>query len=202
MQPFVILILGDIGWGIALSLVCTLGVLMTMFRLPGTWLILAVAAAYGLLNGWSRITGTGLLVLLIIAVVAEVLETLMSVLAVKRVGASRKAAIGGLIGGFAGMLLFSIPVPLVGTVIGALLGCFAGAMIGEMLFRQDLNMATKAGLVSAAGFAFGAMLKTAAAIAMSGIILWSALFPDAAIVPPNGTQPETTMPALIPYPDN
>lgn len=202
-MPFcALLTIGDIGWGIALTAVCILGVLMTMFRLPGTWLIAVVAAAYGWYDGWTRITGSALLVLLAIAVIAEVLETVMSLLAVRRVGASRKAAIGGLIGGFAGMLVFSIPVPLIGTIIGALIGCFIGAMVGEMLARRNLNLATKAGLVSAAGFAFGAMLKTAAAIAMSGIVLWAAIWPAVTSNPAAHTPSEPAAPAIIHSGDN
>lgn len=202
MPLFTLLTIGDIGWGIALTLVCILGVLMTMFRLPGTWLIVAVAAFYGWFDGWVRLSVSLLLILLGIAVLAEILETVMSMLAVRRVGASRKAAIGGLLGGFAGMLIFSIPVPLVGTVIGALLGCFLGAMIGEMLAQQNLNLATKAGLVSAAGFAFGAMLKTAAAIAMSGVVIWAAIFPADQSVPPVESQTSPQVPAVTHSPDN
>lgn len=202
MPPFTLLTIGDIGWGVALSVVCMLGVLMTMVRLPGTWLIVAVAAFYGWYDGWVRLSVSLLLVLLGIALLAEILETVMSMLAVRRVGASRKAAIGGLIGGFAGMLIFSIPVPLVGTVIGALLGCFLGAMIGEMLAQQNLNMATKAGLVSAAGFAFGAMLKTAAAIAMSGVVIWAAIFPAGETVSQVETQSGPQPPTVTHSPDN
>lgn len=183
---------GDIAWGTGLFLTCLLGVLLTLIRLPGTWLIVAAAALHGWHDQWARVTGTMVLVLLGIALVAEVLETVMSVLAVQRVGASRRAAFGGFIGGFAGMLLFSLPMPLVGTIFGALLGCFLGALAGEMLARQNLNKATKAGLMSAAGFAFGAMLKTAAALAMSGLVLSAVLWPtrDAPPVEHSAGNPE------------
>jgi len=198
----IILTIGDIGWAVALTLTCLAGVLMTMFRLPGTWLIVVIVAVYGWVDGWVRITGTTILLLLGIAVIAEALETAVSVLAVRRVGASRKAAIGGVVGGFVGMLVFSIPIPLIGTVLGALIGCFVGAMIGETLARRDLNLATKAGLVSAVGFAFGAMLKTAAAIAMSGIVLWAAIRPIAESNPAAITASEPAAQSITHSPDN
>lgn len=169
--------IGDVGMGLVLALACLAGVFMTMFRLPGTWLILLTAVGFGWYDGWQRITLTALIVLVVIALVAEVLETTLSVVAVRRVGASRQAAWGGVIGGFLGILVFAVPVPLVGPILGALLGCFTGAMIGEVLARRDLRLGTKAGLVSAIGFAFGAMLKTTAAIAMSGVVAWAAIFP-------------------------
>ena len=39
---------------------------------------------------------------------------------------------GALIGGIVGMIAFSLPMPIIGTIAGGLIGCFAGAFIAEL----------------------------------------------------------------------
>ena len=98
-----------------LLLSCTLGLLMTAVRLPGTWLIVLTAVGYGWFTGWERVSGVTVILLAAAATVGEIVEFVASMVTAKRAGASRQAAWGGLIGGFAGMILFSIPVPILGT---------------------------------------------------------------------------------------
>ena len=83
----------------------------------------------------------------------------------KRVGASRKAIIGAMLGTFAG--LFFGP-------IGLLLGPFAGALAGELLHRRslggsDLGDAAKIGFGTWIGILFGVVLKLGLAFAMLGL---------------------------------
>ena len=121
----------------ALVLIALSGIVLAVFQLPGTWLILVSAAGYDWHYGWQRIgwkwlggvggaggdggaAGD--------AGVTRRRET--------RRGQSPRAAIGALLGGLAGMILLSVPVPVIGTVIGGLLGCFAGALIGEISSPQ------------------------------------------------------------------
>jgi uncharacterized protein YqgC (DUF456 family) len=56
----------------------------------------------------------------------------------KKIGASRKGAIGALIGGFVG---FIIPPFLIWLIIGP----FVGALIGELLDGQTLQRASRVG---------------------------------------------------------
>lgn len=168
-----------------LALCCLIGVVITALRLPGTWLIVAGAALYGWHGDWTRVSVAIVVVLAVIALIAEALELLVSVLTARRAGASQRAAWGGLIGGIVGMCLFSIPVPLIGTIIGALLGCFVGATIAEVSVRGELGQGAKVGLFSAAGFALGTVAKLALALTMAGILLTSAVMPPA----PGGAAP-------------
>lgn len=158
---------------------CLLSILLTAVRMPGTWLIVAAALGYGWWTGWDPIGWGVIAVLAGIALAAEAVEIVMSVVTAKKAGASRQAAWGGLIGGFAGMIflasLFSLPFPVIGTMVGAsvgaLVGCFAGAMIAELAVRKKLVQGTKVGFFSALGFALGTATKTAIALAMSGLLL-------------------------------
>lgn len=160
---------------VGLTLSCCLGILLTVFRLPGNWLIVATAGLYQWLavdegGGW-----TVLAILVGLAVFGEVAELLASVVTSQKAGASRQAAWGGLIGGFAGMFLFSLPLPVIGTLAGAVIGCFAGAMIAEWSVRKKLGQGAKVGLFSAIGFVLGAVFKLAVAMVMATLLITSAV---------------------------
>jgi uncharacterized protein YqgC (DUF456 family) len=152
----------------ALVLIAFGGIALAVFQLPGTWLILLSAAGYDWHYGWQRIGWKWLVALLVLAALAELLDTLASLVAARRAGASRRAAIGALLGGLAGMILLSVPVPVIGTVVGGLLGCFAGALIGEISVRNDLAAGAKVGVFATLGRLIGIMAKTAAALAIAG----------------------------------
>jgi uncharacterized protein YqgC (DUF456 family) len=150
---------------IILSLV---GIALAALQLPGTWLILLAAVGYDALHDWNRIGWKWLAALGVVALVAEALELLASAVVAKKAGASRRAAIGALVGGLAGMLLFSIPVPVIGTIIGGLVGCFVGALAMELTVRGDISTGTKVGIFATLGRIAGMLLKTAAAMTMAG----------------------------------
>lgn len=83
----------------------------------------------------------------------------------KRVGASRKALIGAMLGTLVG--LFFGP-------LGILLGPFAGALAGELLHRRSLGAAhigdaAKIGFGTWMGILFGVVLKLGLAFAMLGL---------------------------------
>ena len=158
-----------------LLLSCTLGLLMTAVRLPGTWLIVLTAVGYGWFTGWERVSGVTVILLAAAATVGEIVEFVASMVTAKRAGASRQAAWGGLIGGFAGMILFSIPVPILGTLVGAILGCFVGAAVTEFIVRRKVGQGTKVGLFAAIGFVLGTATKTAVALGMAGLLLTSVM---------------------------
>jgi uncharacterized protein YqgC (DUF456 family) len=162
---------------VGVSVVCLLAVILTVFRGPGTWLV----AVTGLMTAWltqSQKVGWWLVgSLFAMALVAEALELLTSVLTARKVGASRQAAWGGLIGGFAGMFVFSLPIPPpFGIFVGALLGCFTGSMIGEHLARQRLEQSARVGIMSAIGFALGTALKLAIVMGMAGLLVGTVVY--------------------------
>ncbi len=157
-----------------LSLCCLLGAVMTAVRLPGTWLIVVAAAAYGWWSDWQGVPIWLLLVLAGVALLGEVFEFLASALTARRAGGSRRAAIGGLIGGFVGMFALAIvPIPILSSVIGALLGCFIGAMVGELTVHNRMAQGTKVGFFSMLGFVIGMAAKMAIAFAMTALLLTS-----------------------------
>ena len=78
----------------------------------------------------------------------------------RRVGASRKAVVGAVIGTFAGLFFFPV---------GLLVGPFAGALVGEMLHGREWRQATKVGFGTWFGVVLAVVLKLGLAFAMIGI---------------------------------
>lgn len=138
--------------------------------LPGLPLVFAglllAAWADGFQNvHWGWMIPLGLLTLLSFAI-----DMWATAMGAKRVGASRMAIIGSVIGTFAGVF-FGLP--------GIVVGPFAGALIGELLHRRrlqraDLGHAAKVGVGTWFGIAFGIALKLALAFGMIGmfVMVW------------------------------
>ncbi|HKQ47278.1 MAG TPA: DUF456 domain-containing protein [Phycisphaerae bacterium] len=154
-----------------LCLTALAGILLAALQLPGTWLILAAAIGYDWYHGWGAMGCKWLVGLAAAALAAEVIETGASYVIARKGGASRRASIGAVIGGLAGMILLSAPIPILGTILGGMAGCFLGALAGEMSVRQDFTAGTKVGVFATIGRLIGMMAKTSAALVIAGIVL-------------------------------
>ncbi len=150
---------------VVLILVGIAGVIMP--ALPGLPLVFAgmlLAAWAGDFQqiGWVTLVVLGLLTALSFAV--DIFATAMGA---QRVGASRKALVGAVLGTFAG--LFFMP-------IGLFVGPFAGALLGELWHGRELRQATKVGLGTWLGIVLGIVLKLGLAFAMVGLFVFAWFF--------------------------
>jgi uncharacterized protein YqgC (DUF456 family) len=109
--------------------------------------------------GWFPLVLLGLMTLLSVAV--DFFATMMGA---KRVGASRKALWGAVIGTFVG--LFFGPV-------GLFAGPFVGALLGELWHGRELGQATKVGLGTWLGIVLGIVLKLGLAFGMLGLFAFA-----------------------------
>lgn len=109
--------------------------------------------------GWFPLVVLGLMTLLSVAV-----DFFATMVGAKRVGASRKALIGAVVGTFAG--LFFGP-------IGLFVGPFAGALLGELWHGKELGQATKVGLGTWLGIVLGIVLKLGLAFGMLGLFAFA-----------------------------
>ena len=108
----------------------------------------------------------GLVLLGLLTLLSLAIDFWATALGAKRVGASRKAIIGAMLGTLGG--LFVLP-PL-----GLLLGPFAGALAGELLHRRSLDKAhlgdaAKIGFGTWLGILLGVVLKLGLAFTMLGL---------------------------------
>lgn len=174
------------GLFVVLGGVC---VVLVVVQLPGTWLLLGVAAAIEYVDrfylpeddaqtfGWWVLGGC-----LALAAIGEIIEFVAGAAGAKKGGSSTRGMVGALIGGIAGIFifasLFSI-VPFVGTLFGAflgsILGTFLGAIIGELTAEQStIKGSMKPAIGATIGRVLGTMSKIGIAMAM-----WMALSVDA-----------------------
>ena len=150
------------GLAVALVLVGIAGVILP--ALPGLPLVFAgmlLAAWAGDFQqvGWVTLVVLGLLTLFSVGV-----DFFATLVGAKRVGASRKALIGAVVGTFAG--LFFGP-------IGLFAGPFVGALLGELWHGREIGQAAKVGLGTWLGILLGTVLKLGLAFAMLGLFAFA-----------------------------
>lgn len=135
--------------------------------LPG----LPMVFAGMLLAAWAghfEQVGPAMLVLLgLLTVLSLAIDFAATAMGASRVGASRLALAGAVVGTFAG--LFFGPV-------GLLAGPFVGALAGELIHGREVRKATRVGFGTWLGILFGTVLKIGLAFAMLGIFALAWLF--------------------------
>ncbi|HEX5130867.1 MAG TPA: DUF456 domain-containing protein [Candidatus Krumholzibacteria bacterium] len=130
--------------------------------LPGAPLVFAglVVAAWA-----ENFQYVGVWTLVIIAVLlgfTYVVDLIASVLGVKRVGASKLAMWGAVLGTLVGVFF---------GIVGILLGPFIGAVVGELIARKDVAQAGRAGVAAWIGFIIGTLGKLAIMFTMVGVFV-------------------------------
>ena len=140
---------------VALIAVGFLGVIAP--GLPGVLLIFAGMLLGAWIDDFQRVGWWTLSVLAAITVFTFIIDVIASLLGAKRVGASRQALIGSVVGGLAG-----IPFGLFGLIAGP----FVGAVAGEYLARRQLMDAARVGWGTFVGLALGTLAKLALTVAM------------------------------------
>lgn len=101
---------------------------------------------------------TTIIILAAMAVVVTILDYVVPIWGTKRFGGSKYGMRGATVGVVIGIFLGPI-----GIVLGPLIGAF----VGEMIFKDDISYAIKAGFGSLIGFLTGIGLKLAASLIMT-----------------------------------
>jgi len=110
------------------------------------------------LSRFGHFTDMALITLGAIALTVTVLDYIVPVWGTKKFGGSKYGTRGAAIGLIVGLFLGPL-----GLIIGPLIGAFTG----ELIFRDDINYALKAGFGSLLGFLTGIGLKLAASFVMT-----------------------------------
>ena len=137
--------------------------------LPGLPLVFAGMLLAAWAGGFEQISVATIVVLGLLTLVSLAIDFWATAHGAKRVGASRKALVGAVLGTFAG--IFFGP-------IGLFVGPFVGALVGELLHGRGLDqgrlgLATKVGFGTWLGIVFGVVLKLTLAFAMIGLFAWA-----------------------------
>lgn len=135
--------------------------------LPGLPLVFAGMLLAAWAGDFQQIGWVTLVVLGLMTVLSVAVDFFATVVGAKRVGASKKALWGAVIGTFAG--LFFGP-------IGLFAGPFIGALLGELWHSRELGQATKVGVGTWLGILLGTVLKLGLAFAMLGLFVFAWFF--------------------------
>lgn len=133
--------------------------------LPGLPLVFGGMLVAAWTDGFNHVPAWVLVVLGVLTLLSLAVDFWATALGAKRVGASRTAIVGAMLGTLGGLFL---------GPLGLVLGPFAGALAGELLHRRSLDKAhlgdaAKIGFGTWAGILFGVVLKLGLAFTMLGM---------------------------------
>ncbi|MCU0456234.1 MAG: DUF456 domain-containing protein [Bacteroidales bacterium] len=141
--------------GIVLMLIGIIGCLVPV--LPGPPLsYIGIILLH--LSRFGQFSKTTLIVLGAVTIVVTVLDYIVPIWGTRKFGGSKYGVRGATVGLIIGFFLGPA-----GIIIGPLLG----AIVGELIFRDDMKYAIKAGFGSLLGFLTGVGLKLAASLIMT-----------------------------------
>ena len=129
--------------------------------LPGVPLVFAGLWLGAWIDHYEKVSAWWVGVFGVLTLVAMAVDLLATALGAKKVGASRQAIAGAVIGTFAGLFM--------GGFVGVLIGPFVGAVAGELIARGRMDRAMDVGIATWMGFLFGTLAKIALSLAMIGV---------------------------------
>jgi uncharacterized protein YqgC (DUF456 family) len=149
-------------WSLAAILVVAgfIGVIAPV--LPGAPLVFAGLVVAAWAEGFQYVGVWTLVVIGALMGLTYVVDAFASALGVKRVGASKLAMWGAVLGTVVGVFF---------GLAGILLGPFVGAVAGELYARRDIAQAGKAGVAAWIGFIIGTLGKFAIMFTMVGVFV-------------------------------
>jgi uncharacterized protein YqgC (DUF456 family) len=147
---------------VALILVGLAGTVLP--ALPGTPLVFVGLLLAAWADGFTKVGWFPLVLLALLTAASLAVDFFASSLGAKKVGASRLAIVGSVLGGLIGFF-FGLP--------GLFLGPFLGAALGEYISLRSLKRAGKVGLATWLGILFGTAAKIALAFTMLGLFIFA-----------------------------
>ncbi|MDO5057166.1 MAG: DUF456 domain-containing protein [Lautropia sp.] len=155
-------------WLLSTTLI-VVGIIGTVLpALPGVLFVFAGILLGAWIDDFSIVSVGSVVATGIIAVLAWALDYVAGIMGAKKVGASRQAIIGSLIGTVAGV--FS-------GLWGLLFMPLLGAAIGQYLYDRDLIRAGNVGIATWLGMVAGMLAKIALSFLMIGIFVVALLTP-------------------------
>lgn len=136
--------------------------------LPGLPVVFAGLLLAAWAGGFEQIHVATLVVLGLLTLLSFGVDFWATAHGARRVGASRKALVGAVLGTFAGLFVF--------PPFGLFVGPFAGALLGELLHGREWRNAAKVGFGTWLGIVLSVVLKLGLALAMLGLFAFDWYF--------------------------
>jgi len=136
--------------------------------LPGLPLVFAGMLLAAWAGGFEQIHVATIVVLGLLTLVSFGVDFWATAHGARRVGASRKAMVGAVLGTLAGLFVF--------PPFGLFVGPFVGALLGELLHGREFRQAAKVGFGTWLGIVLSVVLKLGLAFAMIGLFAFDRVF--------------------------
>jgi uncharacterized protein YqgC (DUF456 family) len=130
--------------------------------LPGTLLVWAGLFLGAWSDDFTRVGAVTVVFITVLAVLAWALDFVAGLIGAKRVGASRLALLGAVVGTVAGIFM---------GLVGVLFMPLVGAAIGEYWAQRDQQRAAKVALATWFGLLLGMVAKVVMSFVMVGVFL-------------------------------
>jgi uncharacterized protein YqgC (DUF456 family) len=147
------------------------GIFITVFGFPGTFVILADVIIYSWITGFKEIGFAIILILAVITLAAEAIDFYLGMKGAKKYTPSRMAVFASLLGGIVGAIIMTRILLGLGTVIGIFLGGFSGVLIAEFMEERRLKLAFRASYGALLARIAGVMTRGLSAIVMTVIAM-------------------------------
>lgn len=158
----------SVGWWVLSVLLIGVGLAGTVLpALPGTIFVLAGIVLGAWIDDFTRVGTATVVIVSVLAVLAWVLDYVAGLLGAQRVGASREALIGAVLGTVAGLFM---------GLVGVLFMPLVGAAVGEYIARRDHGRAVRVGTATWVGMMLGLVAKVVLAFMMVGIFVVALVF--------------------------
>lgn len=149
---------------ILLSLLSIAGVILTVFTLPGIWLVYISVFILAWMGSFEIITPLILVILFVLSLLSTLVDNIVIAMGAKKLGGSNWGMLGAILGGIVGLV--------VGNIVGMFLGPIVGATLFELIFsHKDFKSSFKAGIGSFLGILFSIVLKVGFTIGMIVYVL-------------------------------
>lgn len=132
--------------------------------LPGVPLIFIGLLLIAWADGFVKVSVFTMGIIGVLALLSIVIDFIASFITTKKIGASKNAMWGMVIGGILGLFA---------GVFGLFFGAAIGALVGEFSANQDVSRATAVGLAAGLGFIVGMIVKVFLALIMLGVFVYA-----------------------------
>jgi uncharacterized protein YqgC (DUF456 family) len=147
------------------------GIFITVFGFPGTFVILTDVIIYSWITGFEQIGFTIIIILAVITLAAEAIDFYLGMKGAKKYTPSRTAVVASIIGSIVGVIVMTPMLLGLGALIGIFLGGFSGILIAELMEERKLKPAFRASYGALSGRIAGVMSKGLCAIVMTVIAM-------------------------------
>lgn len=141
---------------------------------PGPLLIWLGALLWAANDGFLAVGWPTLFLLGLLTILAWSSDLILTAVFSRRMGASWKAVLGAILGGFAGGILFGGWIPIVGTLVATVLGAVAGMVAMEVFDKRDLRLALRSTQGYVVGVLASSLLEAVLAVVMILVFIWQA----------------------------